>query len=246
MTLVRIFPYAAINFAAFEQFKRLLSTGLRTEPHAWNKLLAGSLAGSVAVTVTYPFDIIRARVAYQIASTPKGPTASRTGTISTVIAQLLREGQHYPNRIGLGGFYQGFVPTLLGIVPYAGVSFFTFESSKQFLSRRYNTRHLSSGQIFVAGLLAGALGQTAAYPFDVVRRRMQLFRITDHLPAQHYMTGVTNALRSILQTHGMARGIFAGLSINYIKVAPASGISFLVYERLKQRFPAGFWNKEKT
>jgi hypothetical protein len=69
---------------------------------------------------------------------------------------------------------------------------------------------------------------------------MQLFRITEHLPTYHYNSGILTAIKSVVRTHGWARGVFAGLSINYMKVAPASGISFLVYETLKNKFPQGF------
>lgn len=192
----------------------------------------------MAVAFTYPFDIIRARIAYKVAHDPK----ESSQLISKTIGRLVEEGKTFSlNR--LGGFYQGFVPTILGIIPYAGVSFFTFESIKQYLKSKTSNPHLSSPQTFVAGLLAGACGQTVAYPFDVVRRRMQLFRATEHLPHHHYTSGIIHAIRSILKTHGLSRGIFAGLSINYLKVAPASGISFLVYETLKHQYPEGFFCK---
>lgn len=32
---------------------------------------------------------------------------------------------------GMISVYRGFIPTLLGIMPYASISFFTFETSKQ-------------------------------------------------------------------------------------------------------------------
>ena len=237
-TLARIFPYAAINFAAFERFKQILNA----EGCAWRKLIAGSMAGTVAVSVTYPFDIIRARIAYQLTHNP----STSSTFFEQVIHRLSEEGKTFS--FGrLAGFYQGFIPTILGIIPYAGVSFFTFESTKQWIKRFRRKNSLSSGETFVSGLFAGACGQTVAYPLDVLRRRMQLFRITEHLPHTHYSSGMIHAIKSILNTHGFTRGIFAGLSINYLKVAPASGISFLVYETLKHKFPKGFFvnNKDK-
>lgn len=234
VTLARIFPYAAINFAAFERFKILLhadSSGNSSWP--WRKLISGSLAGTLAVSVTYPFDIIRARIAYDLAHKTATTTACSSNSSAEVIISAIRrlsaEGKHFR------GFYQGFFPTILGIIPYAGVSFFTFETLKQHLRTEYDVEKLSVSQSFFAGLFAGALGQTVAYPLDVLRRRMQLYRITDHLPIQHYNSGLIHAFKSILKSHGLAKGIFSGLSINYIKVAPASGISFLIYEQLKNR-----------
>src|SRR4051794_2432412 len=79
---------------------------------------------------------------------------------------------------------------------------------------------------FLCGVMAGAAGQTVAYPLDIIRRQMQLNRVASHLPAFKH---TLDALIYILSTKGW-RGLFVGLSINYIKVAPATGISFLVYE----------------
>lgn len=234
-TLARIFPYAAINFAAFEEFKHLLGTESKgTTPLPWKKLIAGSMAGSVAVSVTYPFDIIRARIAYHLSRDPK----QSTSLLKDAISRLSEEGKIFS--FGrLAGFYQGFIPTILGIIPYAGVSFFTFETTKDWIKRIRHNDRLSANETFLAGLFAGACGQTVAYPLDVLRRRMQLYRVTEHLPHAHYNAGMLHSVKSILSSHGFARGIFAGLSINYLKVAPASGLSFLVYETLKHKFPDG-------
>lgn len=238
-TLARIFPYAAINFAAFEEFKSILHSEENTHSWPWRKLIAGSLAGTLAVSITYPFDIIRARITYDLTHQSKR-ASHESGVFMGVVQRLAKEGEISQSRIPFRGFYQGFLATILGIIPYAGVSFFVFESSKQYLKKRNNSSLLPSIQIFTSGLLAGAMGQTVAYPLDVIRRRIQLFRITEHLPSQHYSSGLMTAIKSVIKTHGWTRGVFAGLSINYIKVAPASGISFLVYETLKNKFPEGF------
>lgn len=218
----------------------MLQTETDSNKLPWYKLIAGSLAGSLAVSITYPFDIIRARISYDLVHGSK-LSQYKTNVYKDVIYRLFKEGQLSQFKIPLRGFYQGFMPTILGIIPYAGVSFFTFESFKQYLKHKNenNISQISSIQIFLAGLFAGAFGQTVAYPFDVIRRRMQLFRITDHLPSHQYSSGIFNAIKAIINTHGWSRGAFAGLSINYLKVAPASGISFLVYETLKNKYPDG-------
>ncbi len=40
---------------------------------------------------------------------------------------------------GPQGLYRGFVPTMLGVIPYAGVSFFTNENLKKYLSEKGKT-----------------------------------------------------------------------------------------------------------
>ena len=133
-TIARIFPYAAINFAAFEKFKLVLNAE-QNQNHQndwpWRKLVAGSLAGTIAVAVTYPFDIIRARIAFSLV-TKSDTLDNQTKGFKSILQQLSNEGRLLTqSQTPLRGFYQGFVPTILGIIPYAGVSFFVFESSKQ-------------------------------------------------------------------------------------------------------------------
>lgn len=58
--MVRIFPYAAIQFTSFEMYKKLFGE------KSIAKFFAGSAAGVTAVTFTYPLDTIRARLAFQV------------------------------------------------------------------------------------------------------------------------------------------------------------------------------------
>jgi len=79
------------------------------------RFLAGSLAGVTAQSLTYPLDLARARMAVTHRNT--------YGSITQVFAKIWRE--ETPRT-----FYKGFLPTQLGVIPYAGVSFCTFETLK--------------------------------------------------------------------------------------------------------------------
>lgn len=63
--MVRIFPYAATQFTSFELYKKYLNGVFGATSH-WDKFLAGASAGVTAVTLTYPLDTIRARLAFQV------------------------------------------------------------------------------------------------------------------------------------------------------------------------------------
>ena len=82
----------------------------------------------------------------------------------------------------------------------------------------------------VAGGLAGILGQTVAYPCDVVRRRMQTAVLAPGLARAPSMAAVFGEL---LRTEGV-KGMYKGLSVNYFKAPVAMGISFSLYARVKQ------------
>ena len=65
--MLRIFPYAAMQFTSYEAYKRMnLSLfGTHATENIINNLVCGSLAGITAVTCTYPLDVIRSRLAFQ-------------------------------------------------------------------------------------------------------------------------------------------------------------------------------------
>lgn len=231
-TLVRIFPYAALNYMCFEQYKRILITdNTNTNTHL-QRLLAGSLAGATSVFFTYPLDYVHSRMTYQV-------KLNKYQSITQTINETMR------NEGGVRALYRGFIPTLLGIVPYAGVSFYTYDTLKSTWlaykikqyklhyndSRQHTTPELGIIERFLCGATAGLSAQTASYPLDVVRRRMQLKGLTaDSISYKSTLQG----LRSILRTDGI-RGMYIGLSINYIKAGPTHAVSFLTYEIMKQK-----------
>jgi len=83
---------------------------------AYTRLVAGSLAGTVSVFGTYPLDLMRARIAFEYQQQPR--------RLPHAIAHTFKEYG------GIRGLYKGFIPTVMGIVPYAGVSFFTYDTLK--------------------------------------------------------------------------------------------------------------------
>lgn len=124
-TVLRIVPYAAVKFMAYEQCKMFLMPQPSDESPA-RRFLAGAFAGSqfnqgcTSVFVSYPFDLLRVRMAFEA-------KASLWQTLSMVYHEPNRLWPH-PSRslaplASLGNLYRGFMPTIYGMVPYAGVSF---------------------------------------------------------------------------------------------------------------------------
>lgn len=78
------------------------------------------MAGLSAVTSTYPLDLARARMAVT--------ERARYTNLREVFHLIIRDE-------GVRALYRGFKPTALGVVPYSGVSFSTYEMLKR-LKRR--------------------------------------------------------------------------------------------------------------
>ena len=167
--------------------------------------------------------------------------------------KLMRKS--FPSPINhLANFYRGFAPTILGMIPYAGVSFYTHDLLHDILRSKWlakytvqSTNHQNVvvkkkgkssresraplkayAQLFAGGL-AGLCSQTAAYPFEVIRRRMQVGGAIN----QGQFLSFKNTAKLIYRENGL-QGFFVGLSIGYMKVVPMVACSFFVYERMKK------------
>ncbi|GFO41740.1 mitochondrial coenzyme a transporter slc25a42 [Plakobranchus ocellatus] len=213
-TLVRIIPYAAIQFSSHEQYKIWLSEENKKHLPPHLRFLAGSLAGVTSVALTYPLDLCRARMAVTEKDTYKH--------IGQVFMRMYREE-------GLRSIYRGFTPTMLGAIPYSGSSFFTYETLKKFHAEMHHGRDPNPLERMYCGAIAGMVGQSASYPLDIVRRRMQTACLTGH--SVDY-SSIMSTVRSVLAEEG-ARGMYKGLSMNWIKGPLAVGVSFSTFDTLK-------------
>lgn len=217
-SVIRVVPYAALHFMAYEQYRRwiidhypLASSGAAVD------LLAGSVAGGTAVLCTYPLDLARTRLAYQVSDASRGISVYKG--IGDVFSKVLKES-------GFKGLYRGVGPTLSGMLPYAGLKFYIYEKLKGSLPDEGQN---SVSAKLACGAVAGLVGQTFTYPLDVVRRQMQV-QIAG--PTKQGYTSTFDGLVSIVRLQG-PRQLFAGLSINYIKLVPSVAISFATYDGLK-------------
>ena len=214
-TLTRIVPYAAIHFAAYEQLKHHLK---REENQKFlppiRQIVAGSTAGAIATFSTYPLDIARARLAV---------------TKKHVYSNLYHAVAAEYRKDGMLRLWRGITPSIIGILPYAGTSFFTFENLKRlhFEKKGVDAPPLSR---LLYGAVAGLVGQTASYPLDIVRRRMQTAGLEACSSPQ---VSMLQTLLYVVRHEGGVMGLYKGLSMNWIKGPISVTISFNVYELTK-------------
>jgi solute carrier family 25 protein 16 len=229
--MVRVFPYAAIQFMSYEQFKRVFVPFFENSPKFGN-LLAGSCAGITSVACTYPLDVVRARFAVQV-------DERRYRSIVHCLKDI------YGNEGGIRGLYRGITATIYGMIPYAGISFFTFEFMKSQALTRFKSiasrpsldgsgkPALKITANLLCGGIAGAVAQSVSYPLDVARRQMQLVGM--HATRKDLINrGSFRTLRDVYHSKGIIRGLYRGLSLNYYRVIPQVAVSFTVYELMKQ------------
>ncbi|TYI79779.1 hypothetical protein E1A91_D05G044900v1 [Gossypium mustelinum] len=231
-SVVRIIPYAALHFMTYERYR-----GWILDNYSFMglgpiiDLLAGSASGGTAVICTYPLDLARTKLAYQVTDTRTNfrsgirslyPQPAYNG-IRDVLTSVYREG-------GIRGLYRGVGPTLAGILPYAGLKFYIYEVLKLHVPEEHQksiAMHLSCGAV------AGLFGQTFTYPLDVVRRQMQVESLQcSTIQGGTRYRNTLDGLTTIARNQGW-RQLFAGMSINYIKMVPSVAVGFASYDMMK-------------
>lgn len=159
MNVVKIVPESAIKFTTYEKVKRLIKGDSEEELSFCERICAGALAGAFSQTVIYPLDVMKTRLAL-------GKTGQYKG--------IIRSSFKIYHSEGISSFYRGYVPNILGVIPYAGIEMGLYET----LKRKYMTTHSKMEQPSAlvslgCGIIASTLGQICCYPLALVRTRLQ-------------------------------------------------------------------------
>lgn len=228
----RIIPNSAVKFFTYEQLSRGISDHLYNTTGSGEltpllRLTAGAGAGIIAMSSTYPLDMVRGRLTVQ-----EGKHQQYKGMIHATRTIIREEG--------FFALYKGWVPSVIGVVPYVGLNFGVYETLKAMLIKHYgcaDERELNVSTRLVCGAIAGTTGQTVAYPFDVARRRLQVsgWQGAKALQSDHVVVynGMVDCFVKTVRTEGV-QALFKGLWPNYLKVVPSIAIAFVTYEQVKE------------
>uniref|UniRef100_A0A8C9VBQ6 Solute carrier family 25 member 23a n=1 Tax=Scleropages formosus TaxID=113540 RepID=A0A8C9VBQ6_SCLFO len=217
INVLKIAPETAIKFLAYEQIKWLIrgnkdGGALRVQ----ERFIAGSLAGATAQTVIYPMEVLKTRL-----------TLRKTGQYKGM-ADCAKQIFH---KEGLRAFYKGYMPNVLGILPYAGIDLAIYETLKNAWLQRNSGSTADPGVLVLVGCgtVSSTCGQLASYPLALIRTRMQAQASESGAP-QLSMLG---HFKNIVSQEGVG-GLYRGIAPNFLKVIPAVSISYVVYERMRR------------
>uniref|UniRef100_A0A7S1YJP2 ADP,ATP carrier protein n=1 Tax=Grammatophora oceanica TaxID=210454 RepID=A0A7S1YJP2_9STRA len=256
-SVIHRFPYSAINFFVYENMLSILKdreawkeeknitgtqlarrmSGGSSQPSsngssgtsASTKFLAGATAGSCACIGCYPLDLVRTRLTTQL----EGHENYRG------IADAFRK---IHKTEGFLGFYSGLGPTLLVAVPNFAISYTIYGTLKEYVlddELFYNIRQVDSESgepklgfalTLLCGAASGALSTLATFPFDTIRRRMQIQNL--HIPEAERLSAQEQAM-AVIRKEGVS-GLYHGLTPELVKVIPMVGTMFVVYEWTKE------------
>ncbi|BFZ20540.1 hypothetical protein BsWGS_23579 [Bradybaena similaris] len=213
INVIKIAPESAIKFMAYEQIKALFKGDSNKELGVTERLLSGSAAGAISQTTIYPMEVLKTRLALR-----------KTGQYSGIFDCARKVAKHE----GLGSFYRGYIPNLLGIIPYAGIDLAIYETLKKLYMSKNKNKDPGILALLVCGTVSSTCGQLASYPLALVRTRLQAHSQTSS-QSKDTMTGI---FKHILK-HDGPKGLYRGIAPNFLKVAPAVSISYVVYEQMR-------------
>ncbi|XP_023365639.1 calcium-binding mitochondrial carrier protein SCaMC-1-like [Otolemur garnettii] len=216
VNIFKIAPETALKVGAYEQYKKWLSFD-GSQPGISERFISGSLAGVTAQTCIYPMEVLKTRLAV-------GKTGEYSG-ITDCGKKLLR-------REGVRTFFKGYIPNLLGIIPYAGLDFAVYEVLKNYWIEHYSRNSVNPGIVILLGCstLSHTCGQLASFPMYLLRTRMQAETTEKGEPVS-----MIKLIQEIHSTEGK-RGFFRGITPNIIKLLPAVGIGCVAFEKVMPLF----------
>lgn len=186
-----------------------------------SNFMCGSLAGTFATIISFPFDVIRTRLVAQNES-----YKVYSGVCHTCYSICKNEGALV--------LYRGLFPTLIQVAPHSGVQFMTyklFETIYRYLlpeTKDKRTNILTSGM--VCGSLAGLCAKIAIYPLDLAKKRLQIQGFERKMFGQNFKCdGLIDCIRKTCKFEGLL-GLYKGLSPSLIKAVITSALHFGSYE----------------
>ena len=234
------FPFSAINFYCYEGMLDILNPGRKVDDdedihdevkdESLHRLIAGGVAGSTACIACYPLDLVRTRLTTQLDGKEhyKG--------ITDAFVKIVRYE-------GFTGLYSGIAPTLMVAVPSFSISYMVYGSLKEWCIEDelfYNLRKVDTktGEeklgfklTLMCGAISGTMSTLVTFPFDTVRRRMQIQSL--HFPPGERLSGI-QMIFDLLKKDGF-KGFYRGLTPEILKVVPMVGTMFTVYEFMKEK-----------
>mmetsp|Transcript_14214 Transcript_14214/g.38797 ORF Transcript_14214/g.38797 Transcript_14214/m.38797 type:complete len:311 (-) Transcript_14214:71-1003(-) len=225
--VIRVVPYMSITFVSYEEYKVYMRQLGLSNKNLVN-LTAGSLAGITAVAFTYPLDLVRARLAKQNVGLKSRKYKNFLDALIKIPMEQGRvTGDH---QFRIGALYRGMAATMVGEAPYAGLKFCFYEALKRACVRwsGKDESELSPTIRVSCGALSGLMAVNIVYPFDVVRRRMQT-----HEGDKLYRSPF-HAIAQIAREEGVQRGLYRGLTLNYLKTIPNVAIYMSLYDMMKR------------
>lgn len=230
VNILRTAPFKAINFYAYDTYKnKLVRISGNEESTNFERFVAGAAAGVTATLLCLPMDTIRTVMV--------APGGEALGGVIGVFRHMIKTE-------GFFSLYKGLVPSIISMAPSGAVYYGVYDILKsaylhspegmkrlQYMKEEgqelnaLEQLELGTIRTLLYGAIAGCCSEAATYPFEVVRRQLQLQVRATRL----------NALATCVKIveQGGVPALYAGLTPSLLQVLPSAAISYFVYEFMK-------------
>lgn len=219
--VIRYFPTQAFNFAFKDTIKALFpkyNSKTQFGMFFLVNMASGGLAGAGSLCIVYPLDYARTRLASDVGSGQR----SFNG-----LADCLVKTARGPS--GIMGLYNGFGVSVAGIIPYRGVYFGMFDSLAGINPFRKDKGLVGLASKFCIAQATAITAGYASYPFDTIRRRLQM---QSEKPKDQWLyKGTVDCLFKIMKDEGTA-ALFKGAGANAIRTV-GSALVLVLYGEIK-------------
>lgn len=176
--------------------------------------LSGGLAGTISATTTLPLEVVKTQLqSSRLGRSTRSPIA---------MARLIFEQQ------GVGGFFKGLQPMLIGIIPTRAIYFWAYGETKSVLHPRLGDSPLNH---LLSAFSAGITSNTVMNPWWMVKTRFQI--LADKSVGQVQFGNYGELIRYIYKEEGLG-GFYKGVVASYVGCIEGA-IQWMAYEQLKSR-----------
>jgi len=218
--VLRYFPTQAFNFAFKDTIKNLFpKANPKTEfaKFFMINMASGGLAGAGSLCIVYPLDYARTRLASDV-----GKEKIFNGLLDCL--KKTATGNQ-----GVLGLYNGFGISVAGIIPYRGVYFGLYDTAREMNPYKKDTGILGVTSKFVIAQSVAITAGYASYPFDTIRRRLQM---QSERPKEEWTyKGTTDCFSKILKEEGAA-AFFKGAGANALRTV-GSAMVLVLYDQFQ-------------
>lgn len=219
--VIRYFPTQAFNFAFKDTIKSFFPKYSPKKEFLMfflTNMASGGLAGAGSLCIVYPLDYARTRLASDVGGTQK----SFNGLADCLIKTAKGPG-------GFFGLYNGFGVSVAGIIPYRGVYFGMFDSLMGINPYRSDKGIIGLASKFGIAQATAITAGYASYPFDTIRRRLQM---QSEKPQSEWLyKGTIDCFWKILREEGTT-ALFKGAGANALRTV-GSALVLVLYGEIK-------------
>lgn len=219
VNILRYFPTQAFNFAFKDSIKKLFPKQSSVGGKFLVNIASGGLAGAGSLCIVYPLDYARTRLASDVGSGKKAFNG---------LADCLAKTAQGP--AGIMGLYNGFGVSVVGIIPFRGTYFGVNDTLVAMNPYQKDSNVIGLLSKFACAQTAALSAGYASYPFDTVRRRLQMQ--SEKPKSEWVYSGTMDCFSKIMQTEGTA-ALFKGAGANALRTV-GSALVLVMYGEIKK------------